>query len=135
MSAGPGAIAYDALSQASAAGPLAADDVERLAWSAILTGRDESGLEAFERLHQLRLGTGETRPAARAACWLALRWTSLGEMARASGWLMRAQRLVGSEGQDSVKCGYLRLPRIFRLTAAGGSCCRPGRCGGGRRDR
>ncbi|MQA29550.1 MAG: helix-turn-helix transcriptional regulator [Luteitalea sp.] len=111
--------AYDALSQAGAAGPLAADDVERLAWSAMLTGRDESALEALERLHHLRLGTGETLRAARAAFWLALRCTSLGEVARASGWLGRAQRLVDSEGQDCVERGYLRLPSIFRLTAAG----------------
>lgn len=111
--------AYTALSQASAAGPLAADDVERLAWSAILTGRDESALEAFERLHQLRLDAGEALRAARAAFWLALRLTSLGEMARASGWLMRAQRLVDNEGQDCVEGGYLRLPRVLRFTAAG----------------
>jgi len=107
------------LSQASAAGPLAADDVERLAWSAILTGRDESALEAFERLHQLRLDAGVTLQAARAAFWLAMRLTSLGEMARASGWLMRAQRLVDPEGQDCVESGYLRLPRIHRFTASG----------------
>ena len=68
--------AYDALSQASAAGPLNADDVECLAWSAILTGRDELALEAFERLHQLRLDAGEDHRAARAALWLALRATS-----------------------------------------------------------
>ncbi len=111
--------AYDALSEASAVGPLAADDVERLAWSAMLTGRDEPSLEAFERLHHLRLEAGETLRAARAAIWLVLRLTSLGETARASGWLMRAQRLIDSEGQDCVECGYLRLPHIFRLTAAG----------------
>ena len=46
--------AYEALSQAKAVGPLAADDVERLPWSAMLNGRDEPALEAFERLHQLR---------------------------------------------------------------------------------
>ena len=111
--------AYDAFSEANAAGPLDADDVERLAWSAILSGRDESAVETFERLHQLRLDAGEPLGAARAAFWLALRLTSLGEMARASGWLMRAQRLVDAEGRDCVECGYLRLPRIFRLTAAG----------------
>ena len=111
--------AYDALSQASAAGPLEADDVERLAWSAVLTGRDESALEAFERLHQLRLDAGEDHRAMRAAFWLALRATALGQMARASGWLVRAERLVDPNGQDCAECGYLRLPRIFRLTAAG----------------
>ena len=69
--------AYDALSLASAAGPLDADDVERLAWSAILTGRDEPALDVFERLHQLRLDAGEDRQAARAAFWLALRAMTL----------------------------------------------------------
>jgi DNA-binding CsgD family transcriptional regulator/tetratricopeptide (TPR) repeat protein len=111
--------AYDALSQASAAGPLAADDVERLAWSAILAGHDEPALEAFERLHQLRLDAGEALRAARAAFWLALRAMSLGQTARASGWLGRAERLVDPNGENCAECGYLRLPRIFRLTATG----------------
>jgi DNA-binding CsgD family transcriptional regulator len=107
------------LSHALAAGPLAADDVERLAWSAILTGHDEPALEAFDRLHQLTLDAGETHRAARAAFWLALRAMSLGQTARASGWLGRAERLVDPNGADCAECGYLRLPRIFRLTAGG----------------
>ena len=111
--------AFNALSQASAAGPLAADDVERLAWSATLTGRDEPALEAFERLHQLTLDAGEHHRAARAAFWLALRAMTLGQTARASGWLGRAERLVDPNGQDCAECGYLRLLRIFRLAAAG----------------
>ena len=111
--------AYEALSQASAAGPLDADDVERLAWSAILTGRDELALEAFERLHQLTLDAGEHHRAARAAFWLALRATTMGQMARASGWLARAERLVDPNGDTCAECGYLKLLRIFRSTAAG----------------
>jgi DNA-binding CsgD family transcriptional regulator/tetratricopeptide (TPR) repeat protein len=111
--------AYDALSEANAAGQLAADDVERLAWSAILTGHDEPALDAFERLHQLRLDAGEALRAARAAFWLALRAMSLGQTARASGWLGRAERLVDPNGDDCAECGYLRLPRIFRFSAAG----------------
>ena len=111
--------AFDALSQASAAGPLAADDIERLAWSAILTGHDEPALEAFERLHQLRLDAGEVPRAARAAFWLALRAMSLGQTARANGWLGRAERLVDPNREDCAECGYLRLPRIFRFFSAG----------------
>ncbi len=111
--------AYRAFSQAAAEGALDADDVEQLAWSAILSGHDESALEAFERLHQLRLDAGESLPAARAAFWLGLRLTSLGETARASGWLMRAQRIVDRDGRDSAESGYLRLPPIFQLMAAG----------------
>ena len=110
--------AYEALSQAGASA-LGADDVERLAWSATLTGRDEPACEAFERLHQLRLDAGEDRRAARAAFWLALRTMSLGQKARASGWLGRAERLVDPNGQDCAECGYLRLLHIFRHTAAG----------------
>jgi DNA-binding CsgD family transcriptional regulator/tetratricopeptide (TPR) repeat protein len=111
--------AYEALSQASVEGPLGADEVERLAWSAVLSGHDGASLEALERLHQLRLDAGEPLRAARAAIWLAMRLTSLGENARAGGWLARAQRLVEREGQDSVERGYLRLPSAFRSAAAG----------------
>lgn len=111
--------AYDALSQASAEGPLDADDVERLALSAGLTGHEDSLIEAFERLHQLRLDAGEVLRAARAAFWLAMRLFSLGEVARASGWLVRAQRLVDREGQDCVERGYLRLPLVLRHMAQG----------------
>jgi DNA-binding CsgD family transcriptional regulator len=111
--------AHDALTQASAEGPLDADDVERLALSAGLTGHEDSSLAAFERLYQLSLDAGQVPRAARAAFWSAMRLFSLGEMARAGGWLGRAQRLVEGLGEECVECGYLRLPLVFRLTAAG----------------
>lgn len=111
--------AYEAWSQASAEGPLEADDVERLAVSAGLTGHEDAAIEAFERLHQLRLDAGDVRRAAMAAFWAAMRSFSLGEMARGSGWLARAQRLIDREEQECVECGYLRLPLVFRFTATG----------------
>ena len=112
------AEAFDAFSEASAAEPLEADDAERLAWSAMLNGRTDASFEAFERLYEIRLGAGEELRAARAAFWLGMRLMSLGQTARGSGWLARAQRLV--EGiPDCVECGYLRLPLAFRLAAAG----------------
>ena len=113
--------AYEALSQASAEGPLDADDVERLAFSAGLTGHEDAAIEAFERLHQLRLDAGEVLRAARAAFWLAMRLFSLGgEMALASGWLARAQRWSIAKGRtasSAATCGYRtcsasRLPAI-----------------------
>jgi len=112
--------AFEAFSRTSAQGaPLAADDVERLALAAGLTGHEDACIEAFERLYQLRLDAGEVLAAARAAFWAAMRLLSLGEMARGSGWVGRAQRLVERDGQDSVECGYLRLPLVFRATASG----------------
>lgn len=109
--------AYLAFSQARAQAALAADDVERLALSAGLTGRAEAAVEAFAELYQLRLDDGDVQRAARAAFWAAMRLFSLGEMARGGGWIGRAQRLVADN--DCVECGYLRLPLIFRLTASG----------------
>jgi DNA-binding CsgD family transcriptional regulator len=111
------ADAYDAFSQAGAT--LEADDVERLAWSAQLTGREEAMIEALERLHQLSLDAGDGLRAARAAFWVAMRAFSLGDAARASGWLARAQRLVDRDGGDCVERGYLRLPSVMLFAAAG----------------
>ena len=112
------AEAFDALSQARAVAPLDAEDAERLAWSAMLSGHTDASFEAFERLYEIRLAAGEGLRAARAAFWLGMRLMSLGQTARGGGWLARAQRLV--EGHpDCVECGYMRLPLVFRFTAAG----------------
>lgn len=111
--------ALDELTRASAAGPLEADDLERLAWSGLLSGNNPVAFDAFERLHQQRLDAGEPLRAAMAAFWLGLRLMSLGEGARASGWFARAQRLVEQEGTDCVERGYLRLPVVFRSSVAG----------------
>jgi DNA-binding NarL/FixJ family response regulator len=112
------AEAFDALSQASAAAPLDADDAERFAWSAMLSGRTDASFEAFERLYEIRLAAGEGLRAARTAFWLGMRLMSLGHTARGGGWLARAEHLV--EGSpDCVECGYMRLPLAFRLATAG----------------
>ncbi len=111
--------AYEALLRASADGPLEAEDVERLALAASLTGHEDAAVEAFERLHQLRLEACDVLGAAKAAVWLVMRLSTLGETARAGGWLARAQRLLDGQSQECVEAGYLRLPVAFRFTAAG----------------
>jgi DNA-binding CsgD family transcriptional regulator/tetratricopeptide (TPR) repeat protein len=113
------ADAFEALSAANAKGTLDADDVERLAWAAVLSGHEEGSLEAFEKLHDLRLAAGDVARATRAALWLGLRLMSFGEPARGSGWLSRAQRLVADGAPDSVERGYLLLPAVFRASATG----------------
>src|SRR5689334_3473566 len=112
------AEAFAALTQASAAGPLDPDDAERLAWSAMLSGRTEECFDAFERLYEIRLVSDERLRAARTAFWLGMRLMSLGQTARGGGWLARAQHLV--EGNpDCVECGYMRLPLALRFSVAG----------------
>ena len=45
------AAAFEAFSAADSAGPLAGEDLFRLATAAALLGRDEAGTRAFERAH------------------------------------------------------------------------------------
>ncbi|WP_281354907.1 helix-turn-helix transcriptional regulator [Chelativorans xinjiangense] len=111
--------AYRFLSRASEAAPLAVDDLERLAMSAYLTGRDEEYLRALERTHQAYRDAGNGRRAARCAFWLGLRLAFRGEMAPATGWFGRAHRLLEREPHDCAEQGYLMLPRVEQHLAAG----------------
>jgi DNA-binding CsgD family transcriptional regulator len=110
--------AFVALSLADAGGPLAAPDLERLAWAAELNGRHHEFLVLLERLYGAHLDAGAGLLAARAAFWISLRLFPLGEVGRANGWLARAQRLVEREGADCVERGYLCLPAVQRCFAA-----------------
>jgi DNA-binding CsgD family transcriptional regulator len=59
--------AYKALSRAERAAPLGAEDLERLATSAYLLGRDDEYLSALERAHHAHMDAGQTDYAAAAA--------------------------------------------------------------------
>lgn len=110
--------AYESLAAADRTSPLAANDLERLAWSGALTGRDEEFLRALERLHHLHLEAGRSAEAARAAFWHGFRLFALGEAGRATGWLGRAERILERDRLDVVERGYLVLPTVHRYLAA-----------------
>jgi hypothetical protein len=109
--------AYRALTLADAAQPLGGEDLELLATSAYLSGRDSEFLKAYERAHQAHLGAGFATRAARCAFWLALALFLRGETGRATGWLGRARRLV--ERTDCAERGYLLLPVVEQQLATG----------------
>jgi DNA-binding CsgD family transcriptional regulator len=111
--------AYEAFSAADAAAELTPEDLERLAWAAGITGRDQELLRVLERLHGVELQAGHSLRAARCAFWLGFRLFSLGEPARASGWIARGERLVEREGVECVEQGYLLLPAYFQRREAG----------------
>jgi len=111
------AEAHRWFSAADRKAPLAAPDLELYARSASLLGRDDESFALTERLYQLHLDGGEPVGAARAAFWVGFRLTGMKEMGRASGWFARAQRLI--EKNDCVEQGYLLLPTVHRLLAAG----------------
>jgi ATP/maltotriose-dependent transcriptional regulator MalT len=99
---------FEALAAADAIQPLAADDLERLAMAAYLTGRDEDHSRTLERAYQARRAAGDDAGAARCAFWIGFLLLFRGEMGRATGWLGRAERLVGDRA--CVERGYLLLP-------------------------
>lgn len=111
--------AYESLSLADRAAPLGAEDLELLAISAFLVGRDDDYVRALDRAHHAHLDAGEGVRAARSAFWLGLRLLLRGEMGRATGWLARAQRLLEREEHDCVERGYLLLPVAEQRLAAG----------------
>jgi DNA-binding CsgD family transcriptional regulator len=102
--------AYRLLSLADNASPLGVEDLERLAMSAYLTGRDEEYLRALERAHHAYLDDGRCVRAARCAFWLGLRLAFRGEIGPATGWFGRAERLLQREDKACVEEGYLLLP-------------------------
>jgi ATP/maltotriose-dependent transcriptional regulator MalT len=99
--------AHRLLSLADQTTTLAAEDVERLATSAYMIGRDLEFHRYLERVHYSYLRDDECH-AARSAFWLGLTLMFRGETGHANGWLARARRLV--EGRDCVENGYLLLP-------------------------
>jgi DNA-binding CsgD family transcriptional regulator len=111
--------AYTSLSHVDQAAPLGAEDLELLATSAFMIGRDDDFLGGLERVYHLRLAAGEALRAVRYAFWVGLNLALRGEMGRATGWLGRARRLLEREGDDCVEHGYLLLPVMFEHEATG----------------
>jgi DNA-binding CsgD family transcriptional regulator len=111
--------AYDALTRADGESPLQAPDVELLATTAYMLGRDEEYYDDLERAHRLHLDAGERLQAARCAFWIGMHLAVGGQMGRATGWLGRAQRLVEREDVDCVERGYMLMPLAFQREAMG----------------
>jgi len=101
--------AFAAFHEADSATPLELSDLELLVWSAGLVGRDDEFVKGMERLYQLHEGAGRCERAALIAFWLAFRLIGQGEAGRASGWMVRFERLVERAGPESVVHGYLLL--------------------------
>ena len=113
--------AADALTTADRAAPLQAEDLELLATSAYMLGRDEAYVAALERAHHAYLERGRRLQAARAAFWIAINLAIRGEAGGAKGWFGRARRLVDREPEDCVERGYLVLADMLDRPAAGQS--------------
>jgi DNA-binding CsgD family transcriptional regulator len=111
--------AYEALTHADRRSPLEANELELLAASAYMLGRDDDYLDALERAHQGHLDAAEVLRAVRCAFWVGLNRMLRGEMSLATGWFARAERLLEREERDCVERGYLLIPVLLQALAAG----------------
>jgi ATP/maltotriose-dependent transcriptional regulator MalT len=99
--------------------PLEPDDLERLATAAYLLGRDDESAELWERAYRDLLRRNEEQRAAQAAFWLAFGLLNRGELARGSGWIARARRLLDDGRRDCREQGYLLLPVAIQSVEEG----------------
>jgi DNA-binding CsgD family transcriptional regulator/tetratricopeptide (TPR) repeat protein len=99
--------AYACLSAADQEAPLGSDDLERLAISAYLIGRDEVSVAAWSRAHYEYLRAQDIPRSARCAFWISMVLLSIGEWARAGGWHATAQRLLDAGQYDCPERGLL----------------------------
>jgi tetratricopeptide (TPR) repeat protein len=113
------ADAYTALSLADRSSPLAGEDLELLATAAYLLGRVEESLQALQRAQQIYAEGGDLRRAARCAFWIWFHLINQEELAQASGWLARANRLLEHEQQECPERGYMLIPVAFQHVVAG----------------
>jgi tetratricopeptide (TPR) repeat protein len=101
----------------TAAEPLDAADLERLAVTAHLLGRDAESARAWERAHRLCTRSGDGDGAARCAFWLGIGLLLRGEVAKAGGWLSRAERAAAD--RDCAARGFLLVPVCLEALVGG----------------
>lgn len=113
------ADAFTQLSSADHEAALEPDDLGLLAVAAYLLGRDADSEQAWARAFGLLESRGAVEGAARCAFWLAFELMNADEMARASGWLARAQRLLDGRATECAESGFLLLPGALQAVYAG----------------
>jgi DNA-binding NarL/FixJ family response regulator len=113
------AEAYAALSRAEQSVALAAEDLELLACATYLLGDADECRQTLQRAHRAYAAGGDFGRAARCVFWVAFTLLLEGDLAQASGWLARANRLVESQEQECAEHGLLLLPAVVQAAAAG----------------
>jgi tetratricopeptide (TPR) repeat protein len=111
--------AYARLSAADRETPLEPEDLERLAVTCTMLGRDAESDGCLARAYQAFVGRGAPERAARAAFWLVLDLMERGDVAQASGWIGRVRRLLGQMPGDCVEQGFVLLPEAMAAMGEG----------------
>ena len=101
--------AYAALAAADEDELLAPDDLDLLARSAYLIGKEDDGNDLSARAYRQWIEHDAPEQAARCATWLAMLLLLNGEVAASNGWRTRARRLVEEGDLDCAADGYLKM--------------------------
>ncbi|MBY5162682.1 LuxR family transcriptional regulator [Salsipaludibacter albus] len=107
------------LESLDAAGDADADDLDRLGRALYLVGRDRDSRDLLARAHRAHLDAGSTASAVASAFWLGLLLIDGGDLARGSGWVARAERLLVALPDDAVERGLLHLPGALQALYGG----------------
>jgi DNA-binding CsgD family transcriptional regulator len=113
------ADACDAFAAAVDAAPFVADDHQRFAIAAYLVGADQTCEQQWEAAHRAARQAGDPPGAARCAVLLALCLVLRGQMARAGGWLARAEEILDESGSECAASGYVLIPKALGALEAG----------------
>jgi len=110
--------AFGCLSNADLEEALEAEDLERLAITAYMVGKDDASADAWMSAHHYYQRHQNPPAAARCAFWHACGLFFKGDMAPAMGWVARGQRVLETAGEDCPEQGWLlflsALPIMFQ---------------------
>lgn len=108
--------AFDAFSEADAAGQIGTDVLGLYATSAYMVGATDRYVSALEREFRAYADAADVPGAVRAAFWVGHALLFRGQGSAARGWFARAQRLYDDAGHagdadDGTEGGWLQIPR------------------------
>jgi tetratricopeptide (TPR) repeat protein len=132
-SSGPGALergrdayrrrawreAHAQLSAADGQLPLEPEDLQRLAITCSMLGRNADTPAYMARAYQGFVFRREPELAARAAFWLVLELEERGQVAEAGGWIGRVRRLLGDMRPDCAEQGFVLFPEAMQAVGEG----------------
>ena len=113
------ADAHESLAAADEATPLRAEDLELLARSGYMLGRDDDYVNGLERAYHAHVESGEPLGGVRCAWWIGHNFLFRGERGPARGWFARGQRLLERERRDCVERGYVLIAALLEHVFAG----------------
>lgn len=99
-------------------GQLSAADLELLAVSAYMVGRDDAYLDAWKLAYRSHLEAGDPARAALCTWWIGDYLRFRGDSTLATGWFARGQSILDQAREECVAHGFLMLPTVHEHVSA-----------------